>query len=176
MSSATNQSLSLLTFYRGWGTYQRMLTEMLAPLTDEQLELKAGPHRWTVGMVAGHMIANRVWWFQVWMGAGDPALAHIAHWDPADLATRPPRGKAELLAGLAATWQLVEDALGSWTAADLDTAFDIAAAVRDEERQFYRPFSRQWIIWHVLEHEIHHGGELSIALGEHGLPGIYGEM
>lgn len=26
-------------------------------------------------------------------------------------------------------------------------------------------FSIGWIIWHVLEHEIHHRGELSLALG-----------
>ena len=26
-------------------------------------------------------------------------------------------------------------------------------------------FTLRWIIWHVLEHEIHHRGELSLALG-----------
>lgn len=30
--------------------------------------------------------------------------------------------------------------------------------------------------WHGLEHEIHHGGELSLALGQHDLPGIYGRL
>ena len=35
-------------------------------------------------------------------------------------------------------------------------------------------YSRQRVIWHVLEHEIHHGGELSLALGGYGLEGIYG--
>jgi uncharacterized damage-inducible protein DinB len=44
---------------------------------------------------------------------------------------------------------------------------------------FYRPgsdktrsYTRQWIIWHVLEHDLYHGGELSFALGAQGLPGI----
>jgi len=32
--------------------------------------------------------------------------------------------------------------------------------------------TREWIVWHVLEHEIHHGGELSLALGGYGLQGI----
>jgi uncharacterized damage-inducible protein DinB len=32
--------------------------------------------------------------------------------------------------------------------------------------------SRQWIIWHVLEHDIHHGGELSSILGAHGLAAV----
>ena len=30
--------------------------------------------------------------------------------------------------------------------------------------------SRQWIIWGVLEHDIHHGSEISTTLGIHGLP------
>jgi uncharacterized damage-inducible protein DinB len=30
--------------------------------------------------------------------------------------------------------------------------------------------SLQWIIWHVLEHDIHHGSEISTTLGVHGLP------
>jgi hypothetical protein len=34
----------------------------------------------------------------------------------------------------------------------------------------------EWIIWHVLEHEILHAGELSLALGSYGLPGFYGAM
>jgi hypothetical protein len=30
--------------------------------------------------------------------------------------------------------------------------------------------SRQRIIWGVLEHDIHHGSEISTTLGVHGLP------
>lgn len=43
----------------------------------------------------------------------------------------------------------------------------------DMERLFgvVRPArSRQWIIWGVLEHDIHHGSEISTTLGVHGLP------
>jgi hypothetical protein len=27
-------------------------------------------------------------------------------------------------------------------------------------------------VWHIAEHDIHHGGELSFSLGIHGLPGM----
>jgi uncharacterized damage-inducible protein DinB len=30
--------------------------------------------------------------------------------------------------------------------------------------------SRSWVIYHVMEHDLHHGGELSLTLGIHGLP------
>ncbi len=32
--------------------------------------------------------------------------------------------------------------------------------------------TRGWIIWHVVEHDLHHGGELSYSLGALGLPGL----
>ena len=29
--------------------------------------------------------------------------------------------------------------------------------------------SRAWMVWHVLEHDLHHGGEISLTLGMHGI-------
>lgn len=180
-TASGDQRLPLLAFYGGWRRYQRGLLEMFLPLSDEQLALPmadgAGDEdERTIGLVAQHMVANRVWWFQVWMGEGSPELAPIAHWDPADEVEHPPVGSAALVAGLETTWQMVEGALSRWTAADLDTIFQPPAALRPEEREFFSPVSREWIIWHVFEHEIHHGGEISLALGRYGLLGIYGGM
>jgi uncharacterized damage-inducible protein DinB len=46
----------------------------------------------------------------------------------------------------------------------------------DLERKFTtpdgEPYRLGWIIWHVLEHEIHHRGELSLALGLLGREGL----
>ncbi len=172
----TEQAPALITFYKGWTTYQQNLVEVIAPLSVEQLALPAASHQWTIGMLAQHIIANRVWWFQVWMGEGSPDLAPIAHWDPSDQAYQPPPDAVELVAGLRSTWTMIADALARWTAADLEQVFQPPATLREDEREKFPPFSRQWIIWHVLEHEIHHGGELSLALGEHGLEGIYGDI
>lgn len=172
----TEQSLPLITFYKGWETYQCGLVEVIAPLSSEQLALPAASHQWTIGMLAQHIVANRVWWFQVWMGEGSPDLAPIAHWDPADEVEQPALEAAELVAGLEATWGMIAEALARWTYADLEHVFSPPASLREEERENFSSFTRQWIIWHVLEHEIHHGGELSLALGGHGLVGIYGSM
>jgi hypothetical protein len=30
--------------------------------------------------------------------------------------------------------------------------------------------SRRWVIWHLLEYDLHHDGELLLTLGMHGLP------
>ncbi|MFL5703077.1 MAG: DinB family protein, partial [Ktedonobacteraceae bacterium] len=82
----------------------------------------------------------------------------------------PLRSAAELVAGLESTWQMIQDALAHWTPADLEQVFQkpyLGEDVPDKPRH-----SRQWIIWHLLEHDLHHGGELSLALGMHGLTAI----
>jgi uncharacterized damage-inducible protein DinB len=172
----TEQTLPLITFYKGWETYQQSLVETIAPLSPEQLALPAASHHWTIGIVAQHMVANRVWWFQVWMGEGSPDLAPIAHWDPADEEEQPTLEATELVAGLESTWRMIAESLARWTPADLGHVFPPPASLREEERENFPPRTRQWIVWHVLEHEIHHGGELSLALGGYGLEGIYGSF
>ena len=170
------QALPLMTFYKGWAAYQRGLVEMLSPLSAEQLSMPAMSDHRTIGMIAQHVIANRVWWFQVWMGNGDPDLASIAHWDPADRAWSGVIEPGDLVAGLESTWQLIAGSLSTWTAADLDQMFTPPSAMSPDERQNAPNVSRGWIIWHVLEHEIHHGGEMSLVLGNNGLQGIYGDL
>jgi len=172
----SDQNLRLSTFYKGWAGYQQNLAGMLAPLSPEQLALPASAHHWTIGMVAQHIVGNRVWWFQVWMGEGSPDLATIAHWDPADTVEQPPLDAPALVAGLETTWRMIADALDRWTPADLAHTFSPPAVMSEEERNMFGDLSRQWIIWHVLEHEILHGGELSLALGGYGLPGLYGDI
>jgi uncharacterized damage-inducible protein DinB len=171
-------TMSLLSYYKGWSIYQRMLKGVLAPLTEAQLALPVSSDKWTVGLVAQHLIANRVWWLQNWLGEGDPALAVIAHWDPADVesADLSPRTAAELVEGLEQTWAMVAAALEKWTGADLDRVVSPPAAMSEEERALFGDTTLGWIVWHVFEHEIHHGGEISLVLGQQGIPGIYGDF
>jgi len=64
---------------------------------------------------------------------------------------------------LEATWEMIRNALARWTPADLGYVYKRTRA-GEEQR-----FTRQWIIWHVIEHDIHHGGEISLTLGMHNL-------
>ena len=172
----TENTYSLMTCYKGWATYQRMLTEVVEPLSTDQLDLSPAPRKWTVGQTIQHIVANRVWWFQLWLGAGEPELASYLPWDPSG-ATDPPKiGGADLVDGLAATWAMVERALAGWTPADLADTIPVPSTLSPEEQEIFGDASRGWIIWHVLEHEIHHGGEVSLVLGVNGLPGVYGEF
>ncbi|MGH2561449.1 MAG: DinB family protein [Thermomicrobiales bacterium] len=149
---------TLAPFYQGWERYQTLLTEAISPLSAEQLALQAAPSLRPVWVLAAHIIGTRIGWFQTVMGEGDSALAVYDPWDADDA---PPRTAAELVAGLEATWNMVQDCLNRWTPADLDYTFTTSRG---------RTRKRQWVIWHVIEHDLHHGGELFLTLGMHGLP------
>ena len=151
----------LATIYEGWENYQRHLTSAIAPLSSEQLALRAAPDLRPVWMLAAHIISARVWWFHFVLREGDDKLAPLVDWDEDD---SPQRSAAELVEGLEASWRLVKSGLDYWTPADL------AQTYQHPRRE--KTYSRQWVIWHLIEHDIHHGGELSFALGMHGVPAI----
>ena len=73
---------------------------------------------------------------------------------------------SELVQGLEITWQMIDAALQRWTTEDMDQTFHNPWNPNRPDR------SRQWIIWHVLEHDLHHGGEISLTLGTHHLAAI----
>jgi uncharacterized damage-inducible protein DinB len=153
-----HQSLPLSTFYRGWDRFNDLLTTAIAPLAPDQLILSAAPSQRPLWLLAAHLIAARVYWFHTLLGEGGPSVAAMQTWDDPG---QPERSAAELELGLDRTWELVEEYLQRWTASDLEEQF----TRRDGET-----FTRQWVIWHLLEHDLAHGGELFLTLGIHGLP------
>jgi uncharacterized damage-inducible protein DinB len=145
----------------------------LAPLSPEQLALPVAPTHWPIGMVVQHILNDRIWWFTVWMGEGSPEVASFMHWEE-EKEGQSLHSAAELVAGLEATWGMIEGTLARWTVADLGYVFNPPAALTDAERKIFGPNTRQEILFHVLRHDIHHGGELAAGMGAHHLPSIWG--
>ena len=191
----TEHQLSLFPFYAGWGTYQQRLVAAIAPLTAEQLALRNSPQNWSIGMYATHIVADRAWWFHARMGEGSADLTSLELWalGICEGGVDPFHPAAELVAGLEKTWQMIEQTLARLTPADLEQVFpplDEAERVRHAKlvEPALQPFAQMWldaaarsgevrpavsrqqIIWGVLEHDIHHGSEISTILGVHGLP------
>jgi uncharacterized damage-inducible protein DinB len=110
-------------------------------------------------------------WFSGWMGEGVPDLAH---WNDGERAVRE---VAELVAMFEKTWHVIASAMTRWTSADLEQLFSPPASyqawLQKQGLEEEPSHTRQWIVWHVMEHEIHHGGELSLALGTYGLDSFY---
>lgn len=153
----TTDSYSLMNVYKGWDDYQISIVRAIAPLSREHLAWRPAPHLRSVGEIANHIIGGRIQWFHFILGAGSD---EVAAWI-ADGAIE--EKSDELVKWLEASWQMVEDALNHWTVADLAQIYVLPYKGKNYD------ISRQWIIAHILAHDFHHGGELSILLGMQGL-------
>jgi uncharacterized damage-inducible protein DinB len=169
----TEHALSLAAVYQGWDRYQRDLLKAVAPLSREQLALPVAPTHWPIGMLVQHILNDRIWWFHGWMDEGSPEVAAYMHWEEEEVG-QSVHSAAELVAGLEATWGMIERTLARWTVADLGYVFNQPAMLTDAERKMFGPSTRQEIIFHVLRHDLHHGGELAVGMGAHHLPTIWG--
>lgn len=156
----------LTKFYEGWAEYQRLLVAAIAPLSDEQLALRAAPSLNPLWYLAAHVAGTRVGWFQL-LEEADESLADYATWDEGEVETLQPRTAAELVTALNASWEMVAGCLTRWTPEMLTDSFE-----QRRKDGATRTKTRGWVLWHVLEHDLHHGGEISLTLGVHGLAGI----
>lgn len=154
-------------FYTEWKRYQDQIKKAIAPLTADELRLSAAPPLRSVGQNLAHIIATRVGWFNNYMEEDDAQIAPLRSWDDPDL-PQPERSAAELVAGMDTSWQFMQERLDRWTPADLAHTFPHD----DPEWRDKYVTSRSWVVWHVLEHDLHHGGEISLTLGIHGLQAL----
>ncbi len=154
-----NQTLD--TFYENWKLYQNHLTTAIAPLTAEQLILRAASHLRSIDQLASHIIGARIGWFTYTLGENTDQVGLRENWDRKDSHAH---SAAELVQGLEASWKMMADCVARWSSADMLMTFD------DEDSQGNQiKVSRSWVIWHLIEHDLHHGGEISLTLGMHGL-------
>ena len=156
-----NPSQSTLdVIYESWRGYGEKLRDCIAPLTSEQLQLQPAAHMWPLEQIVQHIISVRVGWFSYTLQEEDEAIREYGAWGQRE---SPSRSAAELVRGLDDTWAFIEARLQRWTPADCAVTFP------DEwEGQVYQ-VSRSWVIYHVMEHDMHHGGEVSLILGMNGL-------
>jgi len=61
----------LMMFAREWRAYQNALSAALAPLTPEELALRAAPDLRSIDELARHVIGSRAGWFSWVLDAGD---------------------------------------------------------------------------------------------------------
>lgn len=147
------------TIYDGWQTYQKALVEALAPLSEEQLALSVTPDLRSVQDIARHVVGARARWFYLLMGEGGEAFKEMGRWDARGAR---PRSAEELVQGLERTWEGMQEAIGRWT----DEEWAQTWPGEDDQPE---TLTRQWVIWHLIEHDVHHGGEISLTLGAHGV-------
>jgi len=150
--------------YQGWREYQDTLIKAISPLRGDQLNLRTAPELLSVGEIAAHIVQARAAWFFFVMGDGGEEFKTIGRWKV--------RGKIsqngeEIIKGLKTTWDGMHEIIANWTAEDWEKTWPD----KDDEST---PdiLTRGWIIWHLMEHDLHHGGEISIILGTYDLQGL----
>jgi uncharacterized damage-inducible protein DinB len=152
---------------RGYEDHEQRLVKMIAPLDQAQLDLAAAPHLWSVRTLACHIIAARAWWMHSWMGEGSAEFGNMTDWDEDEaLATRP---ATEIVRGLEESFAVIKSGMERWSPAELVQEFTRPTPNEAGNRPAR---TRQWIIWHLVEHDVHHGGEISFSLGMHGVAGL----
>ena len=166
----------LQPFYEGWATHQRLLLAAIADLSPEQLALRPAPDQMGIWQLASHMAGSRAYWFHDVLGEGDPAIRDMF------------RVASTTVPGLSLEFAGWEDDETPSTDGDRDRrrippdlghdqgmprALDGGRHHRrDPQRGADRTTTRGWVIWHLMEHEAHHGGAISLILGTNGLPGL----
>src|SRR5215831_1350822 len=133
MMSETRETLAFFT--QGWHNYQNQLVAALAPLSPEQLALRAAPGLRSIEELAYHIIAVRAGWFHYNLEEGGEDLRAIAEWDGPESQ----RAAADVLVSrLEKTWQVIQEVLGRYTLADLQST------IQDEWRGRIYSHPRGW--------------------------------
>ncbi len=161
MQPQTQSTLEVI--YENWQGYNEKLRDCLAPLTNEQLSLQPAARMWPLGQIVQHIISVRAGWFSGTLQDEDAVMNEYMLWGQRE---SPDRSAAELVRGLAETWAFIESRLQRWTPAECAMTFP------DEWDGQKHEVSRSWVIYHVLEHDLHHGSEVSLILGMNGLRGL----
>ncbi len=143
-----------------WEVYQEQIVKAVGPLTADQLALRAAPHLRSIGEIAAHMVGARARWLGRALDQNAVQMGALADWDSG---AAPVRSAAEIVDGLAVTWAVIENGLARWTPAEM---VESITRVDHGEAETY---TRAWVIWHLIEHDLHHGGEISLTLGMHSL-------
>lgn len=163
---ADNRQTTLMHLFSGWDGYNTSLIHAVQPLTGEQLAYRYAPGERSLGAVAAHVAFGRIDWF---LRMGAPGAAELAEraaplwkpWQAVDPSVETDAGA--IVHWLEASWGMIEGCLTAWSVPDLDVAY----------RQPYGgkvySVSRQWVIWRIMCHDIHHGGQISLMLAAQGI-------
>ena len=161
----------LAQILEGWDGYQTSLLHAITPLTREQLSWRPAPGRRSVGELIRHLSSGRLTWFsRMNLPAMDEIAQRIPKWHTDQDGSRhvveeslPCDDPALLAEWLVLSWQPIQSVLDRWTVDDLfhtypHTYQGVEYAV-----------SRQWTVWRIMAHDIHHGGQLATLLALQGV-------
>ncbi|HNS51626.1 MAG TPA: DinB family protein [Anaerolineae bacterium] len=148
--------MHLDALFAHWRQVDADLRVMMGLFGEEDLAYTPFPGSWSVGQILLHIADAEEGWFRF------VATREYDQW-PGDLRLEEYPNLEAIGALLDGVHARTEAYLATLELADLDRVIDAGTAGR---------YRLGWIIWHVLEHTIHHRGELSLILGLLGREGL----
>lgn len=140
-----------------WPKIRKGLMAIIDVFPEDQLAFVPVKGGWTAGRIMLHIGSAA----DYWLHSGILSDVNIYESGRCTLENYPTL--ADIRAYLTEEHQRTLHLLENFDPADWDKGFQYS------DGYFYKP---NWIFWHVLEHEIHHRGELSLILGLLGHPGL----
>ena len=135
-----------------WEMVRRGLEQALGGLTEEQLAFVPREGLWSLGTVACHIANAEDGWFRY------VAAREVDEWPAMD----------EAQYKTVASIRTLLDEVHDYTITHLQKT-----DIKDLDKPIVAPWGAEltlrFIIWHVLEHEIHHRGEIYFMLGLMGM-------
>lgn len=141
--------------YNHWAQVRADLLATIDTFNENELTFAPFKGSWPVGQIMLHIADCEDNWLY---GVVQHQLEPWIFYDLADYPT-----KQKIIEILGRAHQRTIAFIERLTESDLDQQYQLSDG---------STFNLDWIIWHVLEHEIHHRGELSLALGLLGRQGL----
>jgi uncharacterized damage-inducible protein DinB len=135
-----------------WNAVRVGLHQALDGLTEEQLAFVPREGLWSLGTVACHIANAEDGWFRF------VVAREVDEWPSLD-------GKR---CRTVASIRALLDEVHNYTMACLES-IDVADLDRSITAPWGEALTLRDIVWHVLEHEIHHRGEICLMLGLMGM-------
>ncbi len=151
-----DSSVKLSELFSHWTQVRSDLLATVDKFQDEELTFTPYDSSWPAGQIMLHIGDAEEGWFRY------VVRRELEQWPDYSLADYPTT--ADIKGLLGQIHSRTETFLETLTLADLDRVVELPWGEGT--------LRLGWIIWHVLEHEIHHRGELSLILGMLGREGL----
>lgn len=138
-----------------WKKIRKDLITMVDLFSEDDLDFQPFPGSWTVGKTFLHISETEDYWIHSLVRRELPADLHY------ELSQFP--SLRAVKSKLSVSFDRTQMFLDTLQEPDLDWLFKMPGG---KQARLYD------ILWHVLEHEIHHRGEISLALGLLGRKGL----
>ena len=147
-------AMTLSEFFSNYFTVRDELRVAVRDLTPEQLAWTCHQHPGSVGQLLGHIAENEAFW-----------ISAVAKGETVDFSRfENLTGREDLLAVVDEYAGVMRDFLEHEHIENWDRVFYRYVEDNQEEK-----FSQRWLIWHVVEHQARHRGQIFMLMRMQGL-------